>query len=81
MCGKSLGNSVSSSAPRPFKKESSVINSAPAQKLDRLEDYFNKLGDILNELNLKDKPLCLYNMDEKGCILTINYQQSVTAQW
>ncbi|KAJ8948410.1 hypothetical protein NQ318_009921 [Aromia moschata] len=38
-----------------------------------------KLGEVLDTLDFKNKPERIYNMDEKGCRLTIHHQQSVLA--
>lgn len=58
------------------------MNPARAQKLNRLivGDYFRKLEEILDTLDLKNKPERIFNMDEKGCRLTLHHQQSVLAK-
>jgi hypothetical protein len=42
--------------------------------------YFKKLEDCLDTLGSKDKPERIFNMDEKGCRLTIHHQQQVLAE-
>lgn len=58
------------------------LNPARAQKLNRaiVSDYFEKINELMTTLNLKDKPQNVYNMDEKGCRLTIHHQQRVLAE-
>ncbi|KAB0804529.1 hypothetical protein PPYR_01499, partial [Photinus pyralis] len=43
-------------------------------------DYFEKLDNTLDELCFKNKPERIYNMDKKGCRLTVHHQQTVLAQ-
>lgn len=43
-------------------------------------DYFTKLGNTLDDLGFKNKPERIFNMDEKGCRLTIHNQQAVLAR-
>lgn len=68
--------------PEIAKRKAQLMNPARAQKLNKpiVTDYFVKLEQILTELNLKDKPQCIYNIDEKGCRLTIHHQQVVFAR-
>lgn len=58
------------------------LNPARAQKLNKfiVNDHFNKLKDIMQTLEIMNKPQCIYNMDEKGCRLTLHHQQSVLAK-
>lgn len=55
------------------------MNAARVQKLNRpiVTDYFRKLKQVIDELGLKNKLQCIYNMGEKGCRLTIHHQQTV----
>ena len=55
------------------------MNPARAQKLNHfiVNDYFDKLERIFIEKNLFSAPQRIYNMDEKGCRLTIHHQQDV----
>lgn len=52
------------------------MNPARAQKLNKqiVSDYFQKLGDGMINLDMKDKPQNVYNMDDKGYRLTIHQQ-------
>lgn len=67
--------------PEIAKRKAQAMNPARAQKLNRniVSDYFEKLERVLDELGLKNKPQSIYNMDEKGCRLTIHHQQTVLA--
>lgn len=67
--------------PEISRRKAQSMNPARAQKMNKpiVADYFQKLGQVLDELNLKNKPQCIYNMDEKGCRLTIHHQQTVLA--
>ncbi|KAJ8941509.1 hypothetical protein NQ314_010378 [Rhamnusium bicolor] len=58
------------------------MNPAMAQKLNKfiVNDYFTKLESILDEMDLKNKPERIFNMDEKGCWLTLHHQQIVLAK-
>ena len=38
---------------------------------ESINTYFTELGRIMDKYNLKDKPACIYNVDEKG--ITQNY--------
>lgn len=68
--------------PELSKRKAQAMNPARVQKLNRMivKDYFQKLEDILNNMGLKSNPQNIYNMDEKGCRLTIHHQQSVMAR-
>lgn len=68
--------------PELSKRKAQNMNPARAQKLNKfiVNDYFKKLGDTLDELGFKDKPERIYNLDEKGCRLTIHHQQVVMAR-
>ena len=58
------------------------MNSGHAAKLNAhtVKDYFDKLKRVMEEYDLFDKPHLIYNMDEKGCRLTLHHQQQVMAQ-
>ncbi|XP_044262782.1 uncharacterized protein LOC123010147 [Tribolium madens] len=64
------------------QRKAQYMNPARAQKLNRpiVEDYFSKLEALLNKTGLKHSPEKLYNMDEKGCRLTLHHQQKVIAK-
>lgn len=67
--------------PDIAKRRAQKLNLARAQKLNRavVHDYFEKLRKVLTEKGFKGKPSQIYNMDEKGCQLTLHHQQSVLA--
>ena len=58
------------------------MNPGRAIKLNKriVEDYFDKLKVVMESNDFFSKPPCIYNMDEKGCRLTLHHQQSVLAQ-
>ncbi|KAJ8949484.1 hypothetical protein NQ318_005951 [Aromia moschata] len=68
--------------PNITKRKAQAMNPARAQKLNKtiVGDYFKKVEQIINELDIKSNPQNLFNMDEKWCRLTIHHQQSVLAQ-
>ncbi|KAK9679761.1 DDE superfamily endonuclease [Popillia japonica] len=68
--------------PDVARRKAQHMNPARAQKMNRfiVNDYFSKLKDIFIKLELFDKPGNVYNMDEKGCRLTIHKQQTVLAR-
>lgn len=68
--------------PDVAKRKAQQMNPARAQKMNPIivTDYFNKLKETLEKLELFDKPGSVYNMDEKGCRLTIHKQQTVLAK-
>lgn len=57
------------------------MNPARSQKLNRfiVKDYFETLHNLLETFGFKYSPDRLFNMDEKGCRLTLHHQQSVLA--
>ncbi|KAI4464013.1 hypothetical protein MML48_4g00010929 [Holotrichia oblita] len=59
-----------------------ILNPARAAKLNSyiVRDYFQKLNSILEKYSLKHHPSKIYNMDEKGCRLTLHHQQTVIAK-
>lgn len=59
--------------PRLSKRKAQSMNPARSQKLNRfiVDDYFTKLRALLEETNLLHCPEKNYNMDEKGCRLTL----------
>ncbi|XP_072395012.1 uncharacterized protein [Diabrotica undecimpunctata] len=58
------------------------MNPARAQKMNPfiVKEYFKKLEEVFIKLELFDKPGNVYNMDEKGCRLTIHIQQTILAK-
>ena len=63
-------------------RKAQPINPGRAAKLNPyiVKDYFDKLKDIMEKKNFFDKPQCIFNMDEKGCRLTLHHQQQVMAR-
>ncbi|KAF9420025.1 hypothetical protein HW555_003619 [Spodoptera exigua] len=63
-------------------RKAQFMNPARAQKLNKfiVNDHFEKLKEVYDKLNLRDHPERIYNMDEKGCRLTIHHQQNVLAK-
>lgn len=68
--------------PEISVRKAQSMNPARAQKLNKfiIKDYFDKLKTVLQELDLMDKPERIYNVDEKGCRLTLHHQQTVLAK-
>lgn len=68
--------------PHLSRRKAQLMNPARAQKLNKfiVEDHFTKLTKIFDEMNLHQNPQNLFNMDEKGCRLTIHHQQQVIGQ-
>lgn len=68
--------------PDVSRRRAQQMNMARAQKMNKpiVDDYFHKLGETIKKLKLFDKPGNIYNMDEKGCRLTIHKQQIVLAK-
>ncbi|KAJ8931988.1 hypothetical protein NQ314_015034 [Rhamnusium bicolor] len=58
------------------------MNLTRAEKLNKfiVNDYFEKLKEVLLELDLMNSPERIYNVDEKGCRLSLHHQQSVLAR-
>ncbi|KAI4466296.1 homeobox-like domain superfamily [Holotrichia oblita] len=68
--------------PEVARRKSQMLNPARAQKLNRpiVTEYFGKLKQILMDLNIMNQPQRIYNMDEKGCRLTLHHQQQVLSR-
>lgn len=64
------------------QRKAQGMNPARAQKLNRfiVNDHFTKLKEILVEMDLMDSPERIFNVDEKGCRLSLHHQQSVLAK-
>ena len=87
-------NSAKSSAGRKWLKgflkrnpsislrKAQSMNPGRAAKLNPhiVKDYFDELKAVMEEYELFGKPHCIFNMDEKGCCLTLLHQQQVMAQ-
>lgn len=67
--------------PRITKRRAQFMNPARSQKLNKfiVRDYFQKLKSVLEKYDLKHAPDKIFNLDEKGCRLTLHHQQSVLA--
>ena len=68
--------------PDVSERKAQSMNPARAQKLNRfiVNDYFTKMERVQTELQLFDKPDRIFNMDEKGCQLSLHHQQKVLAK-
>lgn len=68
--------------PEISKRKAQGMNPARAQKLNKfiVGDYFMKLRQVLTDLDIMDKPERVYNVDEKGCRLSLHHQQTVLAK-
>lgn len=68
--------------PEISKRKAQFMNPGRAQKLNRpiVAQHFQEVKDLYEELDILQNPQRLYNMDEKGCRLTIHHQQTVLAQ-
>ncbi|KAK9737293.1 hypothetical protein QE152_g10838 [Popillia japonica] len=64
------------------RRKARFMNPARAQKLNKfiVDDHFKRLNEVYDHLHLKSHPEKIYNMDEKGCRLTIRHQQTVLAK-
>lgn len=82
MAGKEWYRAFLKRHPDVSRRRAQQMNPARAQKLNRyiVDDYFQKLENILERTGLKHQPHKIYNMDEKGCRLTLHHQQTVLAQ-
>lgn len=68
--------------PEISKRKAQFMNPARAQKLNRpiVSQHFSEIQKIYDELEIITHPQRLYNIDEKGCRLTVHNQQTVLAQ-
>lgn len=68
--------------PEISLRKAQFMNVARAQKLNKfiVGDHFDRLKKVYDKLELRDHPERIYNMDEKGCRLTIHHQQGVLAK-
>ncbi|KAL0871502.1 hypothetical protein ABMA27_005220 [Loxostege sticticalis] len=64
------------------KRKVQILNPGRAQKLNKpiVIQHFEEYKKIYEELDIGNQPQRLYNMDEKGCRLTIHNQPVVLAQ-
>ena len=68
--------------PGIAKRKAQHLNEARAQKLNRfiVSDYFQKLKEVMQKLDIMGKPERIYNVDEKGCRLSLHRQPQVLAK-
>lgn len=68
--------------PGISKRKAQFMNRARARKLNKfiVDDHFQKLGQLLDNMDLKQTPAKIFNMDEKGCRLTLHHQPTVLAK-
>lgn len=68
--------------PSVSERKAQFMNPARAQKLNKhiVEQHFLEIKKIYDELDINEHPERLYNIDEKGCRLTIHHQQKVLAE-
>lgn len=64
------------------RRKAQILNPARSQKVNKfiVGDYFKKLEATLCNLNLINRPQRIYNIDEKGCRLTLHHQPNVLAK-
>ncbi|XP_030760295.1 uncharacterized protein LOC115885492 [Sitophilus oryzae] len=65
--------------PEISKRKAQFMNQARAQKLNKfiVDDHFKKLGKLLDNLELKQNPAKIFDMDEKDCPPTLHHQPAV----
>lgn len=63
------------------ERKAQFMNPARAQKLNKIivDKHFKAIREVYDDLNIDQHPERLYNVDEKGCRLTIHGQQKVLA--
>ncbi|XP_076824884.1 uncharacterized protein LOC143470554 [Clavelina lepadiformis] len=63
-------------------RKAQSMNPGRAAKLNKhiVQDYFSKLKAVMEQYDLFNKPQDIFNMDEKGCRLTLHHQQQVMAK-
>ena len=68
--------------PEVAARKAQQMNPGRAMKLNKfiVNDHFEKLRNILVELDLMTKPERIYNIDENGCRLTVHHQQTILAR-
>ncbi|XP_018363679.1 PREDICTED: uncharacterized protein LOC108761566 [Trachymyrmex cornetzi] len=80
--GRSWLTAILKRNPEISKRKAQFMNQGRAQKLNKfiIKNHFEKLNNLLTELDIKFKPERIFNMDEKGCRLTMHHQPTVLAQ-
>lgn len=68
--------------PSVSMRKAQLLNPARAQKLNKsiVQQHFQEVKKLYDELDIPSHPERLYNIDEKGCRLTIHNQQKVLAE-
>ena len=68
--------------PEVRARKAQHMNPGRAMKLNKfiVNDHFSKLRRVLMEKDFMTKPERIYNIDEKGCRLTVHHQQTVLAR-
>lgn len=68
--------------PEVSVRKAQFMNHARAQKLNKpiVMKHFEAVKKIYDELDISNHPERLYNIDEKGCRLTLHHQQKVFAK-
>ncbi|XP_052742085.1 uncharacterized protein LOC128198842 [Bicyclus anynana] len=67
--------------PSISQRKPQMMNAARAQKLNKVivQQHFQSIRKLYNELDILRHPERLYNMDEKGCRITVHKQHTVLA--
>nr|XP_023026974.1 uncharacterized protein LOC111514962 [Leptinotarsa decemlineata] len=67
--------------PEVVKRKSQFMNPARSAKLNKfiVNDYFEKLREVMLKLDILQSPQRIFNIDEKGCRLNIHKLQQVYA--
>lgn len=68
--------------PEVRARKAQHMNPGRAMKLNKfiVDDHFSKLRNVLMEKDFMTKTERIYNIDEKGCRLTVHHQQTVLAR-
>lgn len=68
--------------PSISKRKPELINPARAQKMNKpiVKHHFEEVKKLYEELDINAHPERLYNMDEKGCRITVHKQTAVVAE-
>ncbi|CAH1999504.1 unnamed protein product [Acanthoscelides obtectus] len=78
LAGKDWLSAFMKRNPIISKRKAQFMNPARAQKLNKfiMDDHFAKISKFYDQLDLKTHPERIYNMDEKGCRLTVHHQHN-----
>ncbi|XP_045509196.1 uncharacterized protein LOC123704756 isoform X3 [Colias croceus] len=68
--------------PSISKRKPQIMNPAGAQKLNKasVQQHFEVVEKLYDDLDIREHPERLYNMDEKGCRITVHNQHTVLAE-